>query len=963
MLPLVKKTKCETFKFCQGCNLSFSTLRGANHVCGFVFCQYCKQNVRENHLCYMTRWEEKTIPKKTKIVFVFYDIETCQYQEVEGKPNTFEHKPNLLVSQATCDLCAEVKQNDYFCNICKTRQHVFHNLDDPELNVMAQFLDYLQSFSDNTKLFIVAHNAKSFDAIFILQEMIARRLKPSLILQGAKIISMELGSWKFLDSLMFLPMPLSSLPRSFGLTELKKGYFPFLANHPDYFDYVGPLLDRELYCVSSMKKGALSEFNSWYDDQVNKGAVFDFRQDFVAYCISDVTILRQACHAFRQLFESVAGFDPMIHCITLSSACMAAYRRNFLPEGKIGIVPPGGYHGRGRQSAIALQWLDYESHKLGKKIKTIYTEREVSVLGRRVDGYMELSRADGSVEKRIYQFHGDYFHGCERHFPVKEGEKNYRLENTKRITELFRREGYTVMEKWECDFKREMQEDDEVKSYFESHPTTRKPPLVLRDALCGGRTSAIRWYHKADLDRGERIKFVDVISEYPSVNLSGKYSAGHPTIFLEGDPNMPPVDQWNGIIKCTVLPPRNLYHPVLPVKANGKLMFPLCRSCMESESSELCRHVPSEREITDTWCAPELQLALLEKNYELISVHEIYQYPQTLQYDPEMGKDGLLSGYVRCFMALKLQASGWPADCDTQEKKDAFVSDVKKHDGIILDPSKMEKNPALRTLSKLILNSFWGKFGEKTLRPKTELVYDYAHLMALACDPDKIVQSLVPLGEACLQVVWKPIQDSEESLPTSSILHAAFTTCFGRLKLYSLLDVVQERCLYFDTDSVCYISRPGEPDLPTGSHLGDLTDQVEEDYGKRSFITEFAAGGPKNYAYKVAVGGDVANIKVCIKVRGISINSSCDKLVTFEQLKSMVDGTSRSVEIPIPRQIARLPSWKVVTRSALKKWRAVNTKRRRVDEARTVPHGYNAYGDQDPDDQEVLEAMDLLMEQ
>jgi len=158
-------------------------------------------------------------------------------------------------------------------------------------------------------------------------------------------------------------------------------------------------------------------------------------------------------------------------------------------------------------------------------------------------------------------------------------------------------------------------------------------------------------------------------------------------------------------------------------------------------------------------------------------------------------------------------------------------------------------------LSKLILNSFWGKFGEKTLRPKTELVYDYGELMKIVTDPTRVVNGLVPLSELCLQVSYKPVEDSEESLPTSSLLHAAWTTCLGRLTLYSFLDIVKERALYHDTDSVAYISRPGEPDLPVGTHLGDLTDQVEEDYGTGSFITEFAAGGPKNYAYKVAVGG------------------------------------------------------------------------------------------------------------
>lgn len=82
-------------------------------------------------------------------------------------------------------------------------------------------------------------------------------------------------------------------------------------------------------------------------------------------------------------------------------------------------------------------------------------------------------------------------------------------------------------------------------------------------------------------------------------------------------------------------------------------------------------------------------------------------------------------------------------------------------------------------------------------------------------------------------------EDTEESLPTSSLILAAFTTCFGRLKLYSYLDIVRERGLYCDTDSCAFISRPGEPDLPLGSHLGELTDQVVEDYGPGSFIMEF----------------------------------------------------------------------------------------------------------------------------
>ena len=122
---------------------------------------------------------------------------------------------------------------------------------------------------------------------------------------------------------------------------------------------------------------------------------------------------------------------------------------------------------------------------------------------------------------------------------------------------------------------------------------------------------------------------------------------------------MPAVEKWNGVIKCTVLPPRDLFIPVLPHRSGGKLMFPLCRTCAETESKELCHHEdPTLRQLTGTWYAPELQLAILEKGYRLLAVHEVYQYPGTMAYNPETGEDGLLSAYVRCFMALKIQASG-----------------------------------------------------------------------------------------------------------------------------------------------------------------------------------------------------------------------------------------------------------------------------------------------------------------
>ena len=57
---------------------------------------------------------------------------------------------------------------------------------------------------------------------------------------------------KFRDSLNFLPMPLKALAKTFGLTELKKGYFPHFFNRKENQCYVGPLTPIENYDPDAM---------------------------------------------------------------------------------------------------------------------------------------------------------------------------------------------------------------------------------------------------------------------------------------------------------------------------------------------------------------------------------------------------------------------------------------------------------------------------------------------------------------------------------------------------------------------------------------------------------------------------------------------------------------------------------------------------------------------------------------
>ena len=75
------------------------------------------------------------------------------------------------------------------------------------------------------------HNFRGFDGVFIIKQLFDMNVKVSKVLMtGQKILYFECGQLKFKDSMSFLNMPLENFTKTFGLTELKKGYFPHKFN-------------------------------------------------------------------------------------------------------------------------------------------------------------------------------------------------------------------------------------------------------------------------------------------------------------------------------------------------------------------------------------------------------------------------------------------------------------------------------------------------------------------------------------------------------------------------------------------------------------------------------------------------------------------------------------------------------------------------------------------------------------
>ena len=75
-------------------------------------------------------------------------------------------------------------------------------------------------------------------------------------------------------------------------------------------------------------------------------------------------------------------------------------------------------------------------------------------------------------------------------------------------------------------------------------------------------------------------------------------------------------------------------------------------------------------------------------------------------------------------MKIKLESSNYPPWVKTEDDKDKYVADYEKRQGIQLDKSKIKKNPGLRFIAKLCLNSLWGKFGQNLNVDDTVYVTD-----------------------------------------------------------------------------------------------------------------------------------------------------------------------------------------------------------------------------------------------
>lgn len=215
------------------------------------------------------------------------------------------------------------------------------------------------------------------------------------------------------------------------------------------------------------------------------------------------------------------------------------------------------------------------------------------------------------------------------------------------------------------------------------------------------RTNTVQLYARVDESAWEEICYYGHTSLCPYENKTREYPVRHPE-FIYG-PDATNINGYFGLIKCTVPPPEGLFHPVLPYRTHEKLTLPLCRRCVEENVDrplldKVCEfhHMEEERVLVGSWCTPALQKAV-DKGYLIVYIHEVWLFPRT--------RVGFFKDYVNTWLKIKEEASGWPVGCNTETKKQEHHRRYEQWEGIQLEYGKMEKNPGLRPLAKMTLNS------------------------------------------------------------------------------------------------------------------------------------------------------------------------------------------------------------------------------------------------------------------
>ncbi len=692
----------------------------------------------------------------------------------------------------------------------ETEMHTANNLED--------LATFASNHNDGMNIFL-AHYASGYDSRLMLKAI--RKVQPdqtdiSLIMRGSKIIRMAVGKKGpiFQDSILHMGQSLRSLTKDFQVETLK-GFFPHLFNNGTNDNYIGPIPDKKYFDhrFSFRHKELSKRCEEGGDRECTREKSCDY-------------------HEFLDWYTSWNGREDWNFKQQLESYCI--------------------------DDVKGLAQVCYKYHR------TAMDQFKLSPWG--------FSTAPSYMHNLYLRDNCSHFY-----LPYK---KNPECQIDLVQKELFSSSWMTL-------------QAEEV--YF------------ARLALRGGRTEIRKVYHEAK--EGESIKYIDVVSMYPYNQLVHEYPTGTPTIWIYNIDYYPCSTHWRypiafpckclpqnkiqykrkkldvkliphqpsetflktffGFICCDVIPPKNLYHPILVHFDEER------KKCLASNE-------PHEKGV---YTSIEIQ-KFIEYGGIVKNVIRIDQYNKTESKWKKLGKE----------LYFKKMCNSGKAPSSQEERERLEVAYGERF-GLDLEGrwDQFDKRPALKSVYKIWNNCGWGKHAETIDHPQ---VFIHAHgvneqensnFFERAFKNQITCKGFGVLDEGANYFKYQDNRSlvrpdcSRQYLPA-----AVFVTAYSRLQLWEELNKIGERVLMHDTDSIIYVSSPGMYDTPTGNILGEWE---EEDYSVKG-IVEFLGLGPKSYGLKFRDGSKT------FKIKGVAAKQATEGYFGYDVMKKLILEEQESALVP-----------------------------------------------------------------
>jgi hypothetical protein len=230
---------------------------------------------------------------------------------------------------------------------------------------------------------------------------------------------------------------------------------------------------------------------------------------------------------------------------------------------------------------------------------------------------------------------------------------------------------------------------------------------------------------------------------------------------------------------------------------------------------------------------------------------------------------------------------------------------------------------------------------------QTEFVHQADKYFKLIDSKSLEIQDIHPVTDDCVMVTHKAAEDYNEGNNVSNLAIAALTTSHARLVLLEMLNALGDRVLYYDTDSVIYVYKPGDWEPAEGVCLGEWSNELKN---PGEHILRFVSLGSKVYAYDTSMGNSVQKYKSITQCQHTENILEADpvtgelkatgKKLCFDMQKSLLDGSQDKQVIIIPDSIARNGKTQAITSvSFTKTLRKVYTKRWMLPDFSSLPFG------------------------